>query len=141
MDRPEMLKEAMRRYHNRVIEAAEVIEELLALAHEIRDAEQRGEEMGLTDDELAFYDALAENESAVEVMGDEQLMIIARELLVVVRENATIDWAQREAVRAKLRVVCKRILRKHGYPPDLQQSATETVLEQAEMLCEGWVGD
>jgi len=137
----EMLKEAMRRYHNRVIEAAEVIEELLALAHEIRDAEQRGEEMGLTDDELAFYDALAENESAVEVMGDEQLMIIARELLVVVRENATIDWAQREAVRAKLRVVCKRILRKHGYPPDLQQSATETVLEQAEMLCEGWVGD
>ncbi len=137
----EMLKEAMQRYHNRAIEAAQVIEELLALAHAIRDAEHRGEGMGLTDDELAFYDALAENQSAVEVMGDEELMVIARELLVVVRENATIDWAQREAVRAKLRVICKRILRKHGYPPDLQQSATETVLEQAELLCEGWVGE
>jgi len=135
----EKLRETILCYRNRTIKAAEVIEELIGLAHEIRDADRRGEEMGLTDDELAFYDALAQNESAVEVMGDEQLRVIARELLEHVRENATIDWSVRESTRAKLRVICKRILRKHGYPPDLQESATHTVLRQAERLCEHWV--
>jgi type I restriction enzyme R subunit len=134
----EMLEQAIRRYQNRAIEAAQVIEELIKLARDMRDADRRGEDLGLTDDELAFYDALETNDSAVKVLGDEVLREIARELVVAVRANVTIDWTVRENVRAQLRVVVKRILRKHGYPPDKQEKATQTVLEQAEVLSEGW---
>lgn len=134
----EMLEEAIRRYQNRAIETAKVIEELIELAKEMREADRRGEEMGLSEDELAFYDALETNDSAVKVLGDETLRAIARELVAAVRKNVTIDWMVRENVRAGLRVIVKRILRKHGYPPDKQEKATLTVLEQAEVLSEGW---
>ena len=134
----QMLEETIRRYQNRAIEAAQVIEELIALAREMREASARGEALGLSDDELAFYDALGVNDSAVQVLGDETLRDIARELVGIVRSNVTIDWTLRENVRANLRRLVKRILRKHGYPPDKQESATRTVLEQAEVLSAGW---
>jgi type I restriction enzyme R subunit len=134
----EMLEAAIRRYQNRAVEAAEVIEELIALAREMREANARGEALGLTDEELAFYDALETNDSAVKVLGDETLRTIARELVRTVRSNVTIDWTIRENVRAQLRVRVKRILRAHGYPPDKQEKATQTVLEQAEVLSAEW---
>jgi type I restriction enzyme R subunit len=134
----EMLEQAIRRYQNRAIEAAQVIEELIALAKDMREANARGEALDLTEDELAFYDALETNDSAVKVLGDETLRTIARELVRTVRANVTIDWTMRENVRANLRVIVKRILRKHGYPPDKQEKATQTVLEQAEVLSEQW---
>ena len=134
----EMLEQTIRRYQNRAIEAAQVIEELIGLARELREAGARGEALGLSDDELAFYDALGVNDSAVQVLGDETLCDIARELVTTVRGNVTIDWTLRENVRAKLRLLVKRILRKHGYPPDKQESATRTVLDQAEVLSTGW---
>ena len=134
----EMLEQTLRRYQNRAIEAAQVIEELIALAKEMRAAAARGEELGLTEDEMAFYDALETNDSAVQVLGDETLRGIARELVETVRRNVTIDWTLRENVRAQLRVLVKRILRKHGYPPDKQEKATQTVLEQAALLSAGW---
>ena len=134
----EMLEQTIRRYQNRTVEAAQVIEELIGLAREMREANARGEALVLSDDELAFYDALGVNDSAVQVLGDETLRDIARELVETVRRNVTIDWTLRENVRAKLRVLVKRILRKHGYPPDKQEKATRTVLEQAEALSEGW---
>ena len=124
----------IRRYQNRAIEAAQVIEQLIALAKEMREADRRGEDLGLSDEELAFYDALETNDSATAVLGDENLRLIARELVETVRKNVTIDWTMRENVRAQLRVLVKRILRKHGYPPDKQEKATRTVLEQAEQL-------
>ncbi len=133
-----MLEQAIRRYQNRAIEAAQVIEELIALAKEMRVAEARGEALGLSENELAFYDALETNDSAVKVLGDEVLRTIARELVETVRANVTIDWTMRENVRAQLRVMVKRILRKYGYPPDKQEKATRTVLEQAETLSEEW---
>ncbi|MGI5836687.1 MAG: type I restriction endonuclease subunit R [Chloroflexota bacterium] len=134
----EMLEQTIRRYQNRAIEAAQVIEELIALAKEMREAGERGQVLGLTEDELAFYDALETNDSAVKVLGDETLRTIARELVDTVRSNVTIDWTMRENVRAQLRVLVKRILRRYGYPPDKQEKATQTVLEQAEVLSEGW---
>ncbi len=134
----EMLEQTLRRYQNRAIEAAQVIEELISLAKDMRAATERGEELGLSEDELAFYDALETNDSAVRVLGDEALRTIARELVETVRGNVTIDWTLRENVRAQLRVLVKRILRKHGYPPDKQEKATRTVLEQAEVLSVGW---
>ena len=134
----EMLEQTIRRYQNRSIEAAAVIDELIKLARQMREADARGEELGLTDDELAFYDALETNDSAVKVLGDETLREIARELVVAVRKNVSIDWTVRENVRAHIRVIVKRILRHHGYPPDKQEKATHTVLEQAEALSEGW---
>jgi type I restriction enzyme R subunit len=134
----EMLEQTLRRYQNRAIEAAQVIEELIALAKEIRAAASRGEELALGEDEMAFYDALEANDSAVKVLGDETLRIIARELVEVVRRNVTIDWTMRENVRAHLRVLVKRVLRKYGYPPDKQEKATQTVLEQAELLTASW---
>jgi type I restriction enzyme R subunit len=134
----EMLEEAIRRYQNRAIEAAQVIEELIALAKEMRQATARGEVLGLSEDELAFYDALETNDSAVRVLGEPTLKRIAQELVAAVRKNVTIDWTVRENVRANLRVIVKRILRKYGYPPDKQEKATQTVLEQAEVLSEGW---
>jgi type I restriction enzyme R subunit len=134
----EMLEQAIRRYQNRAIEAAQVIEELIELAREMRAADARGQALGLSEEELAFYDALETNDSAVKVLGDETLRGIARELVAAVRANVTIDWTVRENVRAHLRVIVKRILRKHGYPPDKQEKATRTVLEQAEVLSEEW---
>jgi type I restriction enzyme R subunit len=134
----EMLEQTIRRYQNRAIAAAQVIEELIALAKEMRQATARGEAFGLSDDELAFYDALETNDSAVKVLGDETLRAIARELVATVRTNVTIDWTLRENVRAHLRVLVKRILRKHGYPPDKQEQATQTVLEQAALLSAEW---
>ena len=134
----EMLEQTLRRYQNRAIEAAQVIEELIQLAKEMREANARGEKLGLSEDELAFYDALETNDSAVQVMGDETLRAIARELVETVRKNVTIDWTLRENVRANLRRLVRRILRRHGYPPDKQEKATMTVLEQAEVLSEGW---
>jgi type I restriction enzyme, R subunit len=134
----EMLEQTLRRYQNRAIEAAQVIEELIALAREMRQAAARGEELGLSEDEMAFYDALETNDSAVQVLGDETLRGIARELVETVRKNVTIDWTMRENVRAQLRVLVKRILRKYGYPPDKQEKATQTVLEQAALLSSGW---
>jgi type I restriction enzyme, R subunit len=116
-----------------------VIEELIRLAKDLRDAGKRGESLRLTDDELAFYDALAQNESAVQVLGDQQLAIIARELVEKIRQNVSIDWTIKDTIRAKMRVLVKKILRKYGYPPDLQEAATTTVLEQAEVLCAEWV--
>ncbi len=134
----EMLERSIRRYQNRAIEAAQVIEELIALAKQMRQADQRGQDLKLNEDELAFYDALETNDSAVKVLGDETLRTIARELVASVRPNASIDWTLRENVRAQLRVIVKRILRKFGYPPDKQEKATRTVLEQAEVLSEVW---
>ncbi|HOA14633.1 MAG TPA: type I restriction endonuclease subunit R [Myxococcota bacterium] len=134
----EMLEQSLRRYQNRAIETAQVIEELIALAKEMRAADARGEALGLTQDELAFYDALETNDSAVKVLGDETLRTIARELVTTVRANVTIDWTIRENVRAHLRTIVKRVLRRYGYPPDKQEQATRTVLEQAELLCNEW---
>jgi len=134
----EMLEQAIRRYQNRAIEAAQVLEELIGLAKDMRTASARGEALGLSDDELAFYDALEVNDSAVKVLGEPTLKMIARELVETVRKNVKIDWTVRENVRAQLRVLVKRILRKHGYPPDKQEKATQTVLEQAEVLCGEW---
>ena len=134
----ELLEQTLRRYQNRAIEAAQVIEELIELAKEMREASARGEKLGLSEDELAFYDALETNDSAVQVLGDDTLRTIARELVDTVRKNVTIDWTLRENVRAQLRVLVRRILRKHGYPPNKQEKATQTVLEQAEVLSHGW---
>jgi type I restriction enzyme R subunit len=134
----EMLSQTIRRYQNRAIEAAQVIEELITLAKEMREAGARGEALGLNDDELAFYDALETNDSAVKVLGDDTLRMIAQELVATVRKNVTIDWTIRENVRASLRVLVKRILRKYGYPPDRQERATQTVLEQAALLSAAW---
>ena len=134
----EMLEQALRRYQNRAIEAAQVIEELIGLARHMREANARGEALGLSDDEVAFYDALETNDSAVKVLGEPTLKTIARELVATVRANVTIDWTVRENVRAHLRVIVKRILRKYGYPPDKQEKATQTVLEQAAVLSEAW---
>ena len=134
----QMLEQTLRRYQNRAVEAAQVIEELIGLARELRKANARGEKLGLSEDELAFYDALGVNDSAVQVLGDSTLSDIARELVDTVRSNVTIDWTLRENVRANLRRLVKRVLRKHGYPPDKQESATRTVLEQAEVLSADW---
>lgn len=134
----EMLEQAIRKYQNRAVETAQVIEELIALAKEMREAGRRGEKLGLSEEEVAFYDALETNDSAVKVLGNETLKTIARELVATVKKNVTIDWTVRESVRAQLRVYVKRILRKYGYPPDKQEKATQTVLEQAEVLSSVW---
>jgi type I restriction enzyme R subunit len=135
----EMLDVAIKKYQNRTIEAAKVIEELIALAKDIRDAHKKGEELGINDEELAFYDALANNESAKDVLGDDTLRTMAQVLVDKVKNSVTVDWSLRESVRAKLRLMVKRILKKYGYPPDLQKMAIELVLEQAEKLSECWV--
>jgi type I restriction enzyme R subunit len=134
----ELLEQSLRKYRNRAIETAQVIEELIALAKEMRQANARGDELGLSEEELAFYDALEVNDSAVKVLGEPTLTKIARELVATVRKNVTIDWTVRDNVRAHLRVLVKRILRKYGYPPDKQERATQIVLEQAELLSEAW---
>ena len=134
----ERLEDAVARYHANAITTAEVLQELIQLAKDIRAARQRGEEQGLSEDEIAFYDALAENASAIQMMGDDKLKLIAHELLVSLRENVSVDWAHRDSARARMRVLVKRILRKYGYPPDLQDAAVQTVLQQAEALSSTW---
>ncbi|HWA09865.1 MAG TPA: type I restriction endonuclease subunit R [Opitutaceae bacterium] len=134
----EMLEQAIRKYQNRAIEAAAVIEELIKIAKDMREADHRGEELGLTDEERAFYDALANNASAVQAMGSKELRVIAAELVTQVRNSVTVDWTVRESARAKIKVMVKRILKRHGYPPDLQDEAVRTVLAQAELLCADW---
>jgi type I restriction enzyme R subunit len=129
---------AVRKYQNRAIEAAEVIQELIGLAKRIREAQRRGGALGLSMDAMAFYDALADNESARDVMGDENLCVLARELVQRVRESVNIDWQMRENARTHIRALVKRILRKFGYPPDMAKRATELVLEQTELLCQDW---
>jgi len=137
----ERLEEAIARYHGNAITAAEAIQALIALAKDIRAERQRGEAAGLSREEIAFYDALAENDSAVEVMGDAQLRVIAHELLGRLKSKASVDWQHRESARALMRVTVKRILKKHGYPPDLRDTAIQTVLQQAEALSAAWAAE
>lgn len=132
------LEAAMARYHTNAITTVEVLQQLIELAKDIRAAQQRGEEQGLTDEEVAFYDALAENDSARQAMGDEKLRVIAHELLTRVKNSVTVDWMHRDSARAKIRILVKSILRKYGYPPDLQDSAVQMVLQQAEVLSQIW---
>jgi type I restriction enzyme R subunit len=136
----EMLQATLHRYKNRAIETMQVIEELIKLAKEMREANQRGEKLGLTTEELAFYDALETNDSAVAVLGDEILSELARDLADTVRKSAKIDWTMKESIRAEMRVLVKRTLRKYDYPPDKQKKATETIIQQAELIGEEWAG-
>ncbi len=135
----EMLENAIRAYQNRSLESAQVIEQLIALAREMREAHRRGEDLNLSEDEVAFYDALEVNDSAVQVLGDDKLKMIARELVETVKRNTSIDWTLKESVKANLRRLVRRILNKYGYPPDKQAKAVQTVLEQAETLAKDWV--
>lgn len=134
----EMLDSSLQKYQNRAIEAAKIIEDLIKMAKDIREANKRGDSLGLNEDELAFYDALEVNDSAVKVLGDKILKHIATDLVKIIKENLDIDWAVKETSRAKVRMAVKRLLKKHGYPPDLQEKATQLVLEQAEELCKEW---
>jgi type I restriction enzyme R subunit len=136
----EMLDKTIKKYTNRSVEAAQVIEELIELARKVREEKERGKQQNMTEDELAFYDALGTNDSAVKVLGDETLRKIALELTQMIRKSVTIDWTQRESVQAEIRLKVKKILRKYGYPPDKQEKATQTVLEQAELVAKDWVG-
>ncbi|HMR39388.1 MAG TPA: HsdR family type I site-specific deoxyribonuclease, partial [Ignavibacteria bacterium] len=132
----EMLESSIKKYQNNLLTTAEIIQELIDIANEIKKADQQGIDLGLSTDEVAFYNALEVNESAVKVLGDEKLKLIAREIADKVKKNATIDWTIRESARAKLMVLVKRTLKKYGYPPDMQQKAVDTVLKQAEMMAE-----
>ena len=134
----EKLRKTLNAYHNRAIATQEVIEELIKLAQEMNAATRRGEDLGLTNDEVAFYDALASNASAIQAMGDDKLKLIAAELITKVRQSVTIDWTLRESARARIKVIVKRILNRYGYPPDMQEEAVKTVLQQAELLCADW---
>jgi type I restriction enzyme R subunit len=132
----EMLEGAIKRYQNNLLTTAEIIQELINIARDIKEADKENERLGLTKDEIAFYNALEVNDSAIKVLGDEQLKDIAREITDKVRANATIDWTIRESARAKLMVIVKRTLTKWGYPPDKQAKAIETVLKQAELMAD-----
>lgn len=135
----EMLERSIKKYQNNLLTTAEIIQHLIDLAKDIKEADKRGDELNLSEDELAFYDALEVNDSAVQVLGDDQLRDIAREIAEKIRSNTTIDWTIRESARAKLMVIVRRTLTKHGYPPDKQQKAIDTVLKQAELLADYWV--
>jgi type I restriction enzyme R subunit len=132
----DLLEKSISKYANRAIEAAQVIEELIAMAKQFKEDVEREGEHGLTPDESAFYDALAQNESAQELMGEEVLVEMAREVAKKLRENMTVDWAVRDSVRARLRILIRTLLRKYRYPPDQQPGAVETVLQQAEVISE-----
>lgn len=134
----ERLDAAIARYHANAITTAEVLEQLIALAKDIRAARAQGGETGLSKEEEAFYDALADNESAREVMGEPALRVIAHELVTVIKGNISVDWMHRDSARANIRRHVKRLLRKYGYPPDLQDTAVQNVLQQAEALAEEW---
>jgi len=133
-----MLENAIKKYQNNLLTTAQVIEELIRLAKDIRDSDKRGEQFKLSDEELAFYDALANNESARDILGDEKRRDLARVLVQRVKSNTSIDWTIKESVRSKLKVIVKRLLREYGYPPDKQLLATENVLKQAELLADEW---
>ena len=133
-----MLADAIKKYHNKLLTTAQVIDELISVAKEIKAADKRGENLGLNDDEIAFYDALADNENAQQVLGDDTLRALARTLVTQVKVNTSIDWTLRTSVRARLRVIVKRILRQYGYPPDQQQLATDNILQQAELFADEW---
>jgi type I restriction enzyme R subunit len=130
-----MLESTMIKYNNRSVETTQIIMELIELAKDINEAQKRGDDSGLSDDEIAFYDALAQSKSAKEVMGDKALMAIAREITRMIRNSVTVDWSLRESVQAKMRINIKRLLRKFGYPPDQQVMAINIVMEQAELMC------
>jgi type I restriction enzyme R subunit len=132
----EMLEKTLRSYHNNLITSSQVIEEMLQMARDFREADKRGEDLGFTKEEYAFYEALEVNDSAVQILGDEILRTIARELMDYIRNNTSLDWSFKENVRAKMRVKIKAILRKHGYPPDKAAVATETILKQSELIFE-----
>jgi type I restriction enzyme R subunit len=134
----ERLDAAIARYHANALTTAQVLEELIQLAKDIRAARARGQESGLSDEEIAFYDALAENDSAREAMGEPALRFIAHELVQVIKGNVSTDWMHRDSARARIRVHVKRLLRKYGYPPDLQDAAVQNVLQQAEALSAEW---
>ncbi|MCA9169450.1 MAG: DUF3387 domain-containing protein, partial [Planctomycetales bacterium] len=134
----EMLQSTMNSYHNRAISNQKIIEELINVAHKLNAAADRGEELNLSEDVVCFYDALIQNSSAEELMGDDKLKVIATELVLTVRRNVSIDWTLRENARARIRVIVKRILKRFGYPPDLQDAAVKLVLEQAETLSNEW---
>jgi type I restriction enzyme R subunit len=134
----ELLENSVRRYQKRAITAAQVLEELLELARTVREAHKRGDDLGLSPDELAFYDALGVNDAAVQELGDATLRLIARDLVATIRNNITVDWHVRDNVQARMRILIKRLLRKYGYPPDKQESATTLVLEQAVVLSDAW---
>jgi type I restriction enzyme, R subunit len=134
----QLLHNSLLRYRARAIETAQVIEELIQMAKQFKDAAERGEQLGLKPEEMAFYDALATNEASVRTLGDEILKKIALELTEKLRNSVTVDWSVRESVRARLRVMVKTILKKYKYPPDKQDEATETVLKQAEVLSTAW---
>jgi type I restriction enzyme R subunit len=136
----ERLEAAVARYHMNALTTVQVLEELIQLAKDIRAARARGEDSGLSNEEIAFYDALAENQSARDIMGEPTLRVIAHELLMSLKGNISVDWMHRAATRARMRVLVKRILRKYGYPPDLQDAAVQTVLQQAEALSAVWAG-
>ena len=130
----EMLGNSINKYNSRSIETSKVIEELIQLAKDIKQEQQRGNELGLNSDEIAFYDALASHETAKEAMGDKELRAIAHELTKTVKENMGVDWSKRDSAKAKMRVAVRRLLKKYGYPPDLQKMAVEQVVEQAELM-------
>ena len=130
----EMLENSIKKYHNKIITAAEVIDELIKLSKEIQTADKEPQEMGLSDFEYAFYTAVADNESARELMQKDKLRELAVVLAEKIKQNATIDWTIKESVQAKLRIIVKRVLRQFGYPPDMQKLATETVLNQAKLI-------
>ncbi len=136
----DMLERTIKKYQNRTIEAAQVITELIKLAKDIRQETERGKESGLSDDEIAFYDALADNESAKLELGDDTLKKISKELVDLMRKNATVDWTARESVRARMRIYVKKLLKKYNYPPDKQEGATQLVLLQAETIGKDWLG-
>lgn len=135
-----LLESAIKRYQNNLLTTAEIIQELINIAKEIREADQEGAKLGLSLDEVAFYNALEINDSAVKVLGDDTLKEIAREIADKVRANATLDWTIRESARAKLKVLVRRTLKKYGYPPDKQETAVDTVLKQAELFARNLMG-
>jgi type I restriction enzyme R subunit len=136
-----MLESSIKKYQNNLLTTAEIINELIKLAKDVKEADKRGDALGLNEDEIAFYDALEVNDSAVQVLGDDKLREIAREIAEKIRTNATIDWTIRESARARLLVLVRRTLNKYGYPPDKQQKAIDIVLKQAELLADFWVQD
>ena len=134
----DLLDKTIKKYTNRSVEAAQVIEELIDLARKVREEKIRGKQQNMNEDEIAFYDALEGNDSAVKVLGDDALRKIALELTQMIRSSVTIDWTQRESVQAEIRLKVKKILRKYGYPPDKEKKATDTVLQQAEQIAKNW---
>ncbi len=134
----DLLDKAIRAYTNKSVETAQVIEQLIELAKKMREEKDRGVQLNLSEEEVAFYDALADNESAKQVLGDKTLKLMSHELVDMIRKNVTVDWTMRDSVQAKLRVMVRRLLKKYGYPPDKQEKATITVLNQAKLLCKDW---